>query len=278
MEDCVGFKVLPVKVNEKSTVVRHLFLKMNTTREKCPQKPEYQTLFVIGVPEFCEEKTLKHAFNHCGKIKSVFFHKEPTPVEPEVFPSKYFVPESIKGYKVAYIVFAHTSGLENALSLKCTESEPLILSTQSAPVTNIITRWCKNYNGNIIDSKAVQSEIDVYMAQYDKMTSERVKVEKELIDEDEDGWKTITKKGRNPGFSRKETTKNNILNKVAKKKIKKTLKNFYRFQIKETKINKLMELRNKFDSDKSKIELLKQIITTQISQNTLWSKYLTQSK
>lgn len=49
------FAVLPVKVAEKSNVVRHLFLKMHLTREKCPQKPEYQTLFIIGVPEFCDQ-------------------------------------------------------------------------------------------------------------------------------------------------------------------------------------------------------------------------------
>lgn len=45
-------------------------------------------------------------------------------------------------------------------------------------------------------------------------------------------------RGRNPGFARKEVIKNNILKKEAKKKIKKTLKNFYRFQIKENKINR----------------------------------------
>jgi len=49
------FAVLPVKVNENSKAIRHLFLKMHTTREKCAQKPEYQTLFVVGVPEFCNQ-------------------------------------------------------------------------------------------------------------------------------------------------------------------------------------------------------------------------------
>lgn len=51
--------VLPTKVNEKSTAIRHLFLKMHVTREKCPQKPEYQTLFVVGVPEFCNQVNLR---------------------------------------------------------------------------------------------------------------------------------------------------------------------------------------------------------------------------
>lgn len=45
-------------------------------------------------------------------------------------------------------------------------------------------------------------------------------------------------RGRNPGFARKEVIKNNILKKEAKKTAKKTLKNFYRFQIKETKLNR----------------------------------------
>jgi ribosomal RNA-processing protein 7 len=236
-----------------------MFLKMHVTREKCPQKPEYQTLFVVGVPEFCDHKIIKHAFRRCGKIKSVFFHKEPTPIEPEVSPSKYFVSNSVKGFKVAYIVFAHTTGLENALSLKCTENEPFILSTEAAPIRNVVDRWCENYNNNIVDAKELQSEIDAYIAEYDKASAERIQIEKDAVDaEDEDGWKTITKKGRNPGFARKEAIKNNILKNEAKKKMKKTLKNFYRFQIKETKINQLIELRNKFDNDKSKIDLLKQ--------------------
>lgn len=259
MEDCAGFKVLPCKVNEKSTVIRHLFIKMHITREKCPQKPEYQTLFIVGVPEFCNQNILKHAFRSCGKIKSIFFHKEPTPIEPELLSSKYFTSKPVKGFKVAYVVFAHTTGLENALSLKCTESEPFILSTQAAPVTNIVNRWCENYNNSIVDVKELQSEIDTYMEKYDKMSAEQIRVEKDAVDDkDEDGWKTVTKKGRNPGFARKEATKNNILKNEAKKKMKKTLKNFYRFQIKETKINQLIELRTKFDKDKSKIELLKQ--------------------
>jgi len=49
------FAVLPVKVNENSKAIRQLFLKMHITRDKCAQKPEYQTLFVVGVPEFCDQ-------------------------------------------------------------------------------------------------------------------------------------------------------------------------------------------------------------------------------
>lgn len=54
----------------------------------------------------------------------------------------------------------------------------------------------------------------------------------------------IIYRGRNPGFARKEAIKNNILKNEAKKKMKKTLKNFYRFQIKETKINRKILILN----------------------------------
>lgn len=39
---------------------------------------------------------MKHAFRRCGKVKSVYFHSEPTPIEQEILPSKYFIPKSIK--------------------------------------------------------------------------------------------------------------------------------------------------------------------------------------
>lgn len=55
--------------------------------------------------------------------------------------------------------------------------------------------WCQNYNKSIVDTKELQSEIDTCMAEYDKMLTKRVQVEKSIADgEDEDGWKTITKK------------------------------------------------------------------------------------
>lgn len=55
--------------------------------------------------------------------------------------------------------------------------------------------WCEKYNNDIVDVKELQSEIDTYMAHYDKISTERVREEKEKVDdEDEDGWKTVTKK------------------------------------------------------------------------------------
>lgn len=55
--------------------------------------------------------------------------------------------------------------------------------------------WCENYNNNIVDTKELQSEIDTYMANYDKISAKRIQVEKDANDnKDEDGWTTVTKK------------------------------------------------------------------------------------
>lgn len=44
--------------------------------------------------------------------------------------------------------------------------------------------------------------------------------------------------GRNPGFARKESVEQKIMSKERKKRSKKQLLNFYRFQIKESKMNR----------------------------------------
>lgn len=62
-------------------------------------------------------------------------------------------------------------------------------------IINLLSGWCDNYNNNIVDIKELQSEIDTYMSEYDQISAERVRIEKETVDnEDEDGWKTVTKK------------------------------------------------------------------------------------
>jgi len=60
---------------------------------------------------------------------------------------------------------------------------------------NFFLGWCENYNDNIVDVKELQSEIDTYMSEYDKTAAARIQIEKETVDnEDEDGWKTVSKK------------------------------------------------------------------------------------
>jgi len=64
-----------VKVNENSKAIRHLFLKMHITRDKCAQKPEYQTLFVVGVPEFCDQVIIYLKFIYFYSMVKTFLSR-----------------------------------------------------------------------------------------------------------------------------------------------------------------------------------------------------------
>lgn len=88
------------------------------------------------------------------------------------------------------------------------------------------------------------------------------------------------RRGRNPGFSRKRSVKDNIMKTIKKKRRRKELTNFYRFQIRESKMNRTLQmlsqceffkhnvrrfyllsdlasLQKKLEQDKKKIEFLK---------------------
>lgn len=82
--------------------------------------------------------------------------------------------------------------------------------------------------------------------------------EKSGDDADEEGWTLVTKKSRNPGLARKESVETKLNSKMAQKKKTKQLKNFYRFQIKESKMQHLAKLKEKFEEDKKRISAMKQ--------------------
>lgn len=252
-----GYKVVPLKFSKESNAQHWLYMKEHSVREKCAEKPKDRTLFILGVPPYCTQDSLKNMFSVCGNVNSVFLQEKPSSSAPPTDKSEFFPRHSlIKGFKVAYIVFESFSGLENALNLSSTT--PLILSTEKSPVVTGLKKWCLEYNKRIINPKALQADIDSFMREYDIKEEEMMKKEKEGGEPDEEGWVTVTKRGRNPGFARKESVENRILGKERKKRSKKVLLNFYRHQIKEAKMNHLISLRQKFEEDKKKIAILKQ--------------------
>lgn len=101
------------------------------------------------------------------------------------------------------------------------------------------------------------------MSNYDNTVKESEISVKQSAEPNEEGWVTVTKRlvllhlwlvlfyiffvfniffpvfsGRNPGFARKHSVKSNIMKTIQRKKRKKTLLNFYTFQIKESKMNR----------------------------------------
>ncbi|XP_063221180.1 ribosomal RNA-processing protein 7 homolog A [Bacillus rossius redtenbacheri] len=252
-----GFKALPVKFSTKSVASHWLFCKEHTVREKNESKPAGRTLFIVNVPPYCTQDSLKNVFSKCGEVNAVYFHQKPTAGLPPQEESAFFPKHPpVKGFKVAYVVFKKPSELQNALNLSVTE--PLVLSSKKSPIICGVRKWCEEYNARIPDPEAVQKDIDQFMEKFDLNAAKEAELEKQAMEEDNEGWVTVTKRGRKPGFARKESVGRQILAKEKKKRSKKELQNFYTFQIKESKMKHIIALRQKFEEDKKKIIALKQ--------------------
>jgi Ribosomal RNA-processing protein 7 (RRP7) C-terminal domain len=103
----------------------------------------------------------------------------------------------------------------------------------------LLVEWKSDYDNQIVSGLELQAEIDSFMDQHDKRVSDEQMLQKEAEGQaDEDGWVTVTKKGRKPGFARKESVEQKVLEREGKKKTKKQLLNFYTFQIRESKMNR----------------------------------------
>ncbi|XP_022191951.2 ribosomal RNA-processing protein 7 homolog A [Nilaparvata lugens] len=253
-----GYKVIPLKIYKNSAAHHYLYLKEHSIREKCLEKPSDRTLFVLGVPPYCTQESLSAMFaKQCGRVKAVYIHSKPTSSVPPVEQSKYFrLHESITGFKVAYIVFEKEGSREKAMKLD--SSVPLVLTSKDVTVPFGIEKWLEEYNDSIPNVDEMLKDINDYVGNYDMKESENKEKEKALGEADEDGWVTVTKRGRKSVIARKESVNKKIMKNEKKKRAKKELLNFYRFQIKESKMNSLIKLREKFEEDKKKIAVLKQ--------------------
>merc|ERR1719495_2194231 len=122
-----------------------------------------------------------------------------------------------------------------------------ICSTKEHPIAVGVKRWALEYNVGIVKETVLQESIDKYMEQYDtKVMQEKAEAE-ELGKPDEDGWVTVTRAAKKPPAKAKKEQENNKKGGIKKKK--KELKNFYAFQMKDEKLNRIQELRRKFEED-----------------------------
>lgn len=229
-----GFKAVPVRFSNDCTSCHELFLKEHSLRHQEENKPSGRTLFVLNVPPYATEYSLKNLFLGSGKITSVT-------LAPNI--NNY---DNLKGFKVAYIVFAKREGL-----LKALQSSSLSLGGSS--IKTGLDQWIQEYNESICDPTLLMKEINSFMLKYDK--SEEAKKKNKAADNE--GWTVVTKKGRNPGISRKQSVEIKINEKIKSRSKKKELQNFYTFQIRESKKKNLAVLRRNFEEAKKKVEIMK---------------------
>lgn len=223
-----------------------------------PNKPKGRTLFLLNVPPYVTEKSLEGFFNQTGTVVSVTFAEKPGKDETDKWMQNvtaFSDREPPFKFKVAYIVFKTTNNVER--SLQVTSIDLFNKATAEATIESGMQLWHTRYQQKLLDLAKTQKLIDEYIAAYDERDREAAAYSKNS-EADADGWVTVGKQGKNSGFEQKDTVIAKLEDKIERCKKKKELSNFYTFQIRESKMKNIIELRKKFEEDKKKIESLKQ--------------------
>ncbi|CAN7980759.1 unnamed protein product [Ixodes pacificus] len=254
-----GFQTLPVTFSSETRSSHTLFFKEHNVREKDDLKPPSRTLFVVNVPPYCTEECLKRVFGDCGKVVKVWIQKTPSATaKPDVGTTTFFPNASpVTGFMVAYVVFLKENSVKRALALSVTE--PRVLFPEGSPAASVgLAKWCNEYKSRFVDTEALQKEVDVFMAAYDKrLEAEKARAKQMDGVPDEEGWITVTKYGKRPVIPRTDAVSRKISAAEKKKRSQKELLNFYSFQIRESKMEHIAQLRKKFEEDKRRISLMK---------------------
>lgn len=112
------------------------------------------------------------------------------------------------------------------------------------------------YTSQIPIEKDLEQEVNKFMNVFE-VDEMKEKEEEKRVETDDDGWTIVKKSGRNAGFQQKESVLAKIEDKIASRKSKKELTNFYTFQIRESKQKHIVNMRKRFESDKRKVEQMK---------------------
>lgn len=234
---------IPLKYEDQDTAFHHVLVKENISKVVHKLKPAGRTLYVLNVPPYATSEALAKAFSSTGAVDRVILQEKPAEENDsrdEQLDNK---------FKVAYVVYEQPSSMKKLLKIRKLNA----LNVDGTLLTGI-DKWTKAYQERIPDPVSMQREIDAYMASYDR----RVANEKnqQETEEDDEGWVTVTKSSANT-FVQREATVNKLEDKISNDRKQKELKNFYTFQIRESKKNDIVSLRKKYDRDLQKMKQIK---------------------
>ncbi|KAH8413961.1 hypothetical protein KR009_008471, partial [Drosophila setifemur] len=253
-----SYLVVPLRTTPDAKHCHSVYIREHFIRLMDPNKPKGRTLFLLNVPPYVTEHAIKQVFSIAGSIESVKFAAKPGKEETakwyEDIQAHFSNTRPTFVFKVAYVAFQNSSSIEKALAMK---SIDLFNDSGDCVIKTGMELWHEEYDKNfLLDPEKTMAQIRKKITGHDKKERIAAKAAKNS-DVDADGWVTIGKDGRNAGFEQKESVIGRLEKKFCVDKKTKELKNFYTFQIRESKMQIITEMRKKFEEDKSKIELLK---------------------
>lgn len=246
------------RVNKKE-FSREIFVQEYSVKTPSSNKPSGKTLFCINVPPYIHESQLKFAYGDIGAVKEVIVaendseRNDTNRLYEQSTTSQFNKIKPIDRFKVAYVVFESAKSLRLALQktvIKLNDSNNINLKTGTE-------KWFDEFQKNFVDESALESEVAEYMKMFETKEQE-AREDAKKTEIDEDGWVTVKRsKAGGGGFEQKESVLKALEEKIARGKKRKEFKNFYTFQIRQSKYKHIVSLRKRFQDDKLKIEALK---------------------
>ncbi|EDW28231.1 GL19088 [Drosophila persimilis] len=233
MEEIEGYTVVPLRMSSDALHCHSVYMREHFIRLMDPNKPKGRTLFLLNIPPYVTEESLKGFFKRAGNVESVQFAAKPGKDETIKWyegtnePFSNVRPPFI--FKVAYVVFQKSSSIGKALAVP---SIDLFHSSGESTIKTGMELWHEE-SPNIWPTTTEESE--------------RAALAAKNSEADADGWVTVGKEGRNAGFEQKESVIGRLEKKRENDTKTKELKNFYTFQIRESKMQNIVEMRKKFE-------------------------------
>ena len=244
--------------------------------------PITKTISLARLPPWTDPDSLKNLFHsisggsavkfvRCFKKKPLLAATTENNSDDSIWPRPDRLGYTIRGFKQAHVVFEKTAGVKNVINeLSSNPSRVWFLSTNERPVVNIgLRKWKHEYNISVIanedQKQRLHDAIEEYVREHDRLKGEVKEKAKALAEQqeagDDEGWTTVsrhTSKNGKPVGSSSAAGQARIKAKNAKRLKKKELLNFYKFQTREKKLDRLKELKQRFEGDKLKQAKMKQ--------------------
>jgi ribosomal RNA-processing protein 7 len=260
-------RVIPVKFAEASVSAHQIFFKPHRVASEHmldESKPVGRTLFASNVPAWASPDSIKRVFQANGAVESVILQKAATSGPPPAQTDSGLnrnVPDTRVGFgfKYAYIVFERPSSVHKTME-KMDVSFARVLSTKEHPIETGVNKWRQEYNNSICPNMAdLMDEIETSVTLLDRRKEEEVKRAEAQNQPDDDGWVTVSRHtSKKPVGKLEGKAQAKVKAREARKRKRRELENFYKHQLKESKLRKLDELKQKFESDKKKQLQMKQ--------------------
>jgi len=213
-----------------------------------------RTVVVAGVPAFFTEADVTQAFETFGEIETVFYHMPSGPaalagLAGQTAEVVFALPETLDVLFAARNAVARVSSAYLSLSGS---------GSARGPAPCGLARWETLYLQARPDFGKLQTQVDLFMAAFDKRTADekRARAKQRLVDDE--GFTLVQAPDRSKQKRERASMKSNV--REYKRKVAQQAESamtFYKFQDKERQQAQAQALRRKFDEDKARLARMK---------------------